>query len=96
MKQKINMRLSLIALIAIIMTAIGLTLVYYNLFQVQVRDDLKQSARILVETEVFQKAYTSGKEDAESLDKLSFIWTGRRSGRPLRPARERAQGVLTR
>ena len=71
MKQKINMRLSLIALIAIIMTAIGLTLVYYNLFQVQVRDDLKQSARILVETEVFQKAYTSGKEDAESLDKLS-------------------------
>lgn len=71
MKQKINMRLSLIALIAIIMTAIGLTLVYYNLFEVQVQDDLKQSARILVETEVFQEAYASGKEKTESLDNLS-------------------------
>ncbi len=42
MKQKINSRLGLIALIAIMMTAIGLTLVYYNLFRVQVRADLRQ------------------------------------------------------
>ncbi len=71
MKQKINMRLSLIALIAIVMTAFGLTLVYYNLFQVQVRDDLRQSARILVETELFQKDDASGKAGAESLDRFS-------------------------
>ena len=71
MKQKINMRLSLIALIAIVMTAVGLTLVYYNLFQKQVRDDLKQSAQILAETEVFQNAYAAGKDNVESLENLS-------------------------
>jgi two-component system phosphate regulon sensor histidine kinase PhoR len=62
MKQKINIRLSLIALIAIITTAVGITMVYYSLFQGQVRNDLKQNAVLLVETDLFQNAYTSGKE----------------------------------
>ncbi len=60
MKQKINLRLSFIALVAIIATTIGVTLVYYGLFQRQVRDDLKQCAWLLVETEVFQNAYEEG------------------------------------
>ena len=68
MKQKINLRLGLIAFIAVITTTIGVTLVYYNLFQSQVRDDLKQNARLLVETEVFQNAYQAGKVDASDLD----------------------------
>ena len=55
MKQSINLRLVLIALIAIVMTAVGITLVYYNLFQGQVRNDLKQNAKLLMETEVFQQ-----------------------------------------
>ena len=71
MKQKINSRLGLIALIAIMMTAIGLTLVYYNLFRVQVRADLRQCARILAETEAFQNANTVGKENAEKPEHLS-------------------------
>lgn len=71
MKQKINLRLSLIALIAILMTTIGVTLVYYSLFQKQVRDDLKQNACLLVETEVFQDAYTAEKGSSDSLDNLN-------------------------
>lgn len=69
MKRKINVHLGLIALIAILTATFGVTLVYYSLFQGQVRNDLKQSADLLKETEVFQKAYTSGTE--ESLATLS-------------------------
>ena len=71
MKQKINIRLSLIALIAIITTTVGITMVYYSLFQGQVRNDLKQNAVLLVETDLFQNAYTSGKESSENLEHLS-------------------------
>ncbi len=71
MKQKINLRLALIALIAILMTSVGVTLVYYNLFQIQVKNDLKQTAELLVEMEVFQNAYDSGREHAEGLAHLS-------------------------
>lgn len=71
MKKLINFRLGLIALIAVVMTAIGVTFVYYNIFQGQVRNDLKEKAMLLVETEVFQTAYTSGKEKAKNLEHLS-------------------------
>ena len=71
MKQKINIRLSLIALLAIVITAVSITFVYYSIFQSQVRTDLKQNAELLVETEVFQNAYISGKDKAESLAGLS-------------------------
>lgn len=71
MKQRINIRLSLIALIAIVTTIIGITQVYYRLFQGQVRNDLKQIADLLVETELFQNAYAEGKENTEELGRLS-------------------------
>ncbi|MCR5451684.1 MAG: two-component sensor histidine kinase, partial [Lachnospiraceae bacterium] len=71
MKQKINLSLSIIALVAILTTTIGITWIYYGLFQKQVRDDLRQNASLLVETEVFQKAYKSGKENAKSLNNLN-------------------------
>ncbi len=70
MKQKINLRLGLIALMAIVATTLGITLVYYRLFQRQVRDDLKQNAWLLVETEVFQEAYARGSGNSEKLNKL--------------------------
>jgi len=70
MKRKINLRLSFIAVVAILTTTVGITLVYYNLFQKQVRGDLKQNAKLLVETEVFQNAYSNGKEHAHNLKKL--------------------------
>ncbi len=71
MKQSINLRLGLIALIAILMTALGITLVYYSLFQKQVRDDLKLNAELLVETGVFQNAYASEPRKADRLNSLS-------------------------
>ncbi len=79
MKQSINLRLIIIALIAIITTAVGVTLVYYSLFQMQVRDDLKQNAELLVGTEVFQNVYGHGKEKTEELEhlgseKLRITW----------------------
>lgn len=71
MKQKINIRLSLISLIAIVCTAIGITLVYYNLFQIRVMNDLKQNAQLLMETEVFVNAYESKDSSTEALNHLT-------------------------
>ncbi len=67
MKQKINLRLGLIALIAVLATTIGITLVYYSLFQKQVRTDLKQYASLLADTEVFQNAYEPDMQNDEKL-----------------------------
>lgn len=47
MKQKINLRLIAISVLAVITTVICITLVYYELFQEQVRKDLRTEARIL-------------------------------------------------
>ena len=55
MKQRINARLALISLIAIIATAVGVTLVYYGLFQTQVRSDLRLRAKLLMEKKEFKK-----------------------------------------
>lgn len=71
MKQKINWRLSLIALIAIVTTTIGVTLVYYSLFQGQVQNDLRQNAGLLMETEIFQNAYELGDNSVGKLENLS-------------------------
>lgn len=71
MKRKINIRLFLIALIAVITTMIGITCVYYSLFQRQVRRDLQQNAYLLMETEIFQNAYSSEKESKKQLERLS-------------------------
>ncbi|MCR5153986.1 MAG: two-component sensor histidine kinase [Lachnospiraceae bacterium] len=72
MKQKINIRLGFIALLAIIATTIGTTFIYYELFQKQVRADLKQNALLLVETEVFQNTYNEGIENAGELADFKF------------------------
>lgn len=50
MKQKINSRLMIVAVIAVVMTMLSITFVYYGLFQEQVRKDLKVTAELLVET----------------------------------------------
>ena len=71
MRRKINLMLALIALLAVIATTAGITLVYYNLFQKQVQKDLRQNASLLVETELFQNAYNNGKKNLETLENLS-------------------------
>lgn len=72
MKQKINLRLSLIALIAILATAVGTTLVYYGLFQDRVQAELRQNAELLRDTEVFQTTYSSDKDNADALEHRSY------------------------
>ena len=47
MKSKINIRLVGIAILAVIATVIGITIIYYSLFQKQVRADLSVSAKLL-------------------------------------------------
>lgn len=68
MKQKINLRLTLIALIAILATAIGITLVFYNIFQKRVMDDLQLNAQLLSDTELFQNLNRTSGEEIRELD----------------------------
>ncbi|MBQ4045112.1 MAG: two-component sensor histidine kinase, partial [Lachnospiraceae bacterium] len=65
MKQKINLRLILIALVAIFSATIGVTWVYYGIFQTQVKKDLAIYTRLLADTGVFQEAY-AGVEDVNA------------------------------
>ena len=54
MKSKINVRLVGIAILAVIATVIGITIIYYSLFQKQVRSDLSVSAKLLKDTHYFE------------------------------------------
>ncbi len=54
MKSKINIRLVGITILAIIATVIGITIIYYGLFQKQVRADLSVSAKLLKDTHYFE------------------------------------------
>ena len=65
MKQKINLVLTLIALVAVFSATIGVTLLYYSLFQSQVKKDLALYTRLLSDTGVFQSAY-AGTEDVNA------------------------------
>lgn len=72
MKQKINLRLTLIALVAVFSATIGVTLLYYNLFQSQVKKDLALYTRLLSDTGVFQAAY-AGNEDVNAYVESSAL-----------------------
>ena len=54
MKKKINLRLAGIAVLAIISTVIGIIIIFYNLFQKQVRSDLAISANLLKDSHYFE------------------------------------------
>ncbi len=64
MKRKINTRLVLIAILAVLASTISTTIVYYNLFQKQIRNDLSVSAKLLKDTHYFE----SPDIDADSID----------------------------
>lgn len=78
MKSKINVRLVGIAILAIIATVVGLTIVYYNLFQSQVRSDLAVSAKLLKDTHYFEVVNTDTDEIDLSTDisELRVTWVG--------------------
>ncbi|MBQ6315165.1 MAG: two-component sensor histidine kinase [Mogibacterium sp.] len=78
MEQKINIRLTFIALLAVVAVTAANVFVFYNLFRSQITSDLKMNARLLMETEVFQREYDSLGEDPEKLSSssLSKLKTG--------------------
>ncbi len=78
MEQKINIRLSFIALLAVVFVTAANLLVFYNLFRTQITNDLKMNARMLMETEVFQREYDSLGNDPEKLSSstLNKLETG--------------------
>lgn len=78
MEQKINIRLSFIALLAVVFVTAANLLVFYNLFRTQITNDLKMNARMLMETEVFQREYDSLGNDPEMLSSstLNKLETG--------------------
>jgi two-component system phosphate regulon sensor histidine kinase PhoR len=77
-EQKINIRLSFIALLAVVFVTAANLLVFYNLFRTQITNDLKMNARMLMETEVFQREYDSLGNDPEKISSstLNKLETG--------------------
>jgi len=69
MKQKINLRLFLIALIAVVASTVAITFVYYELFSRQVRQDLKIHAELLGDAGIFE----TGSIDSDEFGKLSRL-----------------------
>lgn len=76
MKKKINKQLTGIAILAIVATVIGITGIYYHLFQQQVQGDLAISTRILSLAPYFQSSKTPIEEiDLSSQEKtLRVTW----------------------
>ena len=76
MKQKINLRLVGIAILAVLATAISITFAYYGLFQKQVRDDLRISALVLKDTQLFEGAYGQSMDIdlTTDLEELRVTW----------------------
>lgn len=64
MKKKINTRMIGIAVLAIVITMIGITSIFYGLFTNQVKRDLSVSAKLLKDTHYFE----SVNEDTEKID----------------------------
>ena len=65
MKRKINLRLGLIALVALLLTAVGVTTVYYDLFRQQVGRDLRLTAQLLGQTGEFVPGNTPTLQNPE-------------------------------
>lgn len=56
MKNKINLRLAGIAILAVLSTLLAITFVYYGLLQKQIRNDLAISAKLLRDTHYFESS----------------------------------------
>ncbi len=76
MEKKINLRIVGIAIIAVFATVIGTTVIYYSLFQKQVRADLSISAKLLKDTRYFESVnIDSDKIDLSTeRDELRVTW----------------------
>ncbi len=76
MKNKINIRLVGIAILAIVATVISITIVYYGLFQSRVRNDLAISAKLLKDTHYFEHVDINTDEIdlSTDLNELRVTW----------------------
>lgn len=76
MKSKINIRLVGIAILAIIATVIGITIIYYSLFQNQVRAELSVSAKLLKDTHYFESVNvdTDKIDLSTDIEELRVTW----------------------
>ena len=76
MKTKINLRLVGIAILAIASTVMGITIIFYNLFQDRVREDLATNAKLLKDTHYFEsvKIDTDTIDLLENLSELRVTW----------------------
>lgn len=74
MKQKINIRLIWIAVIAVLAAAISITIIYYDLFQKQVKNDLRLQAELLRDTGILQ---STGQELHLKNEELRITWVDR-------------------
>ncbi len=76
MKNKINKRLVGIAILAVIATVVGITIIYYGLFQRQVRADLAVSAKLLRDTHYFESVNidTDDIDLSTGIEELRVTW----------------------
>lgn len=76
MKSKINIRLVGIAILAIVATVAGITIIYYSLFQKQIRADLSVSAKLLKDTHYFESVDidVDGIDLSTDIDELRVTW----------------------
>lgn len=74
MKRKINLRLVGIAVLAVLATVAGITLIYYGLFQKQVHAELSVSAKLLKDTHYFESEYTDEIDLSTGIDELRVTW----------------------
>lgn len=53
----------MIAILAVLSTTIGITFIYYNLYQNRVKEDLRVAAELLLDSGVFEEFYVSSEEN---------------------------------
>ena len=68
MRNKINFRIAGVAILAIIATVIGTTIIYYNLFEKQVMSELRLSAKLLT-----MQIYSTDSQSDNSLTPFNYI-----------------------
>lgn len=76
MKNRINLLLAGIAILAVIAATITTTIVYYNIFQKQVINDLKISAKLLQDTHFFENVDINSSEIdlSANINELRVTW----------------------
>ncbi len=79
MKSKINKRLVGIAILAVVATVIGITIIYYSLLEKQIRADLSVSAKLLKDTHYFESVNidTDRIDLSTDMSELRVTWIGK-------------------